>query len=204
VAYDPATVRRWQERLAPHLRAAPPAVAARSALVVVDVQHHFAPLCEEILPTLRRAVEGCHRLSVPVYFTQHGHADPAVDGGMLGEWWSQLIVEGTPDHGLLPGVGMGAGDEVVAKRRYDAFHETGLEKTLRARGVEDLAVAGVMTNLCVETTARTAFVRDFRVRVLLDATATDSEQMHLAALANLAHGFAHVQTTDEWLSSLEA
>jgi len=59
-----------------------------------------------------------------------------------------------------------------------------------------------MTNLCVETTARQAFVRDLRVRVLLDATATASEELHLAALRNLAYGFAHVQTAEEWLAGL--
>ena len=59
-----------------------------------------------------------------------------------------------------------------------------------------------MTNLCVETTVRSAFVRDFSVRVLMDATATADERMHLAALVNMAFGFAYVQTADGYLDSL--
>jgi isochorismate hydrolase len=59
-----------------------------------------------------------------------------------------------------------------------------------------------MTNLCVETTARDAFMRDHRVHVLMDATATTDESLHLASLINLAFGFAHVETTRQWIGGL--
>jgi len=52
-------------------------------------------------------------------------------------------------------------------------------------------VAGVMTNLCCETTAREAFVRGFRVFFSVDATATSSVDLHEATLKNLAYGFAY-------------
>ena len=51
-------------------------------------------------------------------------------------------------------------------------------------------------------TARSAFVRDYYVRVLMDAVATVSDEMQLASLVNLAFGFASVQTTDQWLRQL--
>ena len=47
-----------------------------------------------------------------------------------------------------------------------------------------------MTNLCCETTARDAFVQDFKVFFLTDGTATASAEMHRASLTNLAYGFA--------------
>jgi nicotinamidase-related amidase len=166
------------------------------------MQRYFASICASIVAPARRAVEAAHGAGVPVLFTQHGHLDPDRDGGMLGRWWGDLILEGSVDHALLPGLGREDNDAVVPKRRYSAFFETDLEQTLRQLGVDDLAVAGVMTNLCVETTVRDAFVRDFRVRVLMDATATASEEMFLGSLRNLAFGFAHVQTVEEWIGQV--
>ena len=194
-------IREWKKTIGPQ-RQAPPPNARKSALLVVDVQEYFADMCRPIVTTIRGAVDACRELGVPVVFTQHGHADPEDDGGMLGEWWGDLIVENTREHSLIRGAGVRPDDRVVAKRRYDAFFGTELEEVLGELGVEDLAIAGVMTNLCVETTARQAFVRDFRVRVLMDATATASEKMHVDALAGMAFGFAHVQTTDEWIAGL--
>lgn len=202
-AYSARKILEWKKILGSR-REPPPPEARNSALLVVDVQEYFADMCLPIVPTIRRAVESCRSLRVPVVFTQHGHADPQADGGMLGNWWGDLILENTSEHRLIQEAGVMADDRVVAKRRYDAFFGTDLEKVLRELGVEDVAIAGVMTNLCVETTARQAFVRDLRARVLMDATATATEQMHVASLAAMAFGFAHVQTTDEWLAGLEA
>jgi nicotinamidase-related amidase len=199
--YPDAAVACWLRAVAPLSREAPAPDPARSALLVIDMQRYFAGIAAPILETVRRSVAACHERGVLVVFTRHGHADPARDGGMLGRWWGDLIQEGTPGHELIA-LGAGPDDPVVPKRRYDAFHDTGLEALLRGRAIEDVALAGVMTNLCVETTARAAFVRDFRVRVLLDAAATADEEMHLASLINLAFGFAHVQRAAEWLDSL--
>ena len=185
-------------------RQAPLPSRAHAALLVVDMQAYFAGICEPILDTARIATEACRDRGIPVLFTQHGHADPDADGGMLAEWWDELIIEGTEQHQLLPRCGWRPGDTVIPKRRYSAFWSTDLEQRLRERGVQDLAVAGVMTNLCVETTVRDAFIRDFRVWVLADATATLSEEMQIASLLNMAFGCAHVQTVAQWIAALDA
>jgi nicotinamidase-related amidase len=191
---------KYSSAIAPYARAAPPVVPAESVLLVVDMQEYFASICEPITETVNWAIAACRAKGVGVFFTQHGHAEPQRDGGMLGEWWGDLIVEGTAEHRLVSDLHVAADDLVVAKRRYDAFFGTALERVLHERGIRDLCVAGVMTNLCVETTARAAFVRDYRVRVLLDGTATASEELQIAALRNLAFGFAHVQTAADWLA----
>ena len=79
-------------------------------------------------------------------------------------------------------------------RPMRGFYGTDLEIVLRVLRVEDLAICGVLTNLCCESTARDAFFRDFRVFFHADATGTDSEEMHLASLLNLGYGFAYVTT----------
>jgi len=65
-----------------------------------------------------------------------------------------------------------------------------------------LAVTGVMTHLCCETTARSAFMRGFDVFFAIDGTATYTEALHRAALLNLAHGFTLPVLTEEILASL--
>jgi isochorismate hydrolase len=93
-------------------------------------------------------------------------------------------------------------DKVVQKNRYSAFYGTDLEEHLRKLGVTDLLIAGVMTNLCCETTARDAFVRDFRVFFLADGTATATQDFQRATLRNLAFGFAYLVTCDQIIRHL--
>jgi nicotinamidase-related amidase len=132
-----------------------------------------------------------------VLFTRHGHRDPARDGGMLRKWWGDLIRRGSRDWELLEGLGRAANEPIIDKNRYSAFFGTRLDARLRKKGIEDLIICGVMTNCCCETTARDAFVRDYRVFFVADATATANEELHEASLMNLAFGFAHVVRTEE-------
>lgn len=163
-----------------------------SVLLVIDMQNHFSSIAKPILPTLTTTIHLCRRASIPIIFTRHRHKSPA-DYGMLSEWWSgDLIIDGTLDAELIPEIGRLGSELVVEKNTYSAFNGTGLEERLREMGVEEVIVTGVMTNLCCETTAREAFVRGFRVFFSTDATATASEELHQAALMNLAYGFAYL------------
>ncbi len=178
--------------------------AERAALLVIDMQEEFREVAGSIISPLRSVIDACRVGSVPVIFTQHGHIDPAHDGGMLGQWWGQLISKGTPQWQLMPEVLPLPEELVVPKTRYSAFYRTSLARTLRHLRVKDLLIGGVMSNLCCETTAREAFVRDFRVFFLADGTATVREEYHHATLRNLAYGFAHVLTCEEAIRAFVA
>jgi len=170
---------------------------ARAALLVIDLQEYFRTVAAPILANVAGAIARCRAAGVPVVYTRHGHDDPVRDGGRLGEWWGDLIVRGTPEFALLPEIAPCEGERIVEKSRYSAFFGSDLEAHLRGIGVEELIVAGVMTNLCCETTARDAFVRDFRVFFLADGTATDGDDHQIASLRNLAYGFAHLLVCGE-------
>jgi isochorismate hydrolase len=58
-----------------------------------------------------------------------------------------------------------------------------------------------MTNLCCETSARDAFIRDYRVFFPVDANGAATEEMHLASLTNISWGVAYVCPTDELLDA---
>ncbi len=184
-----------------NIRPAVPA-AGRCALLVIDMQEHFRFTAAGILDNIAALVQACRKSNMPVIFTRHGHRDTASDGGMLGVWWSDLIRCGSPAWELLPEIAPGDAGCIIDKKRYSAFAGTDLDARLQANGVRELIITGVLTNCCCETTARDAFVRDFRVFFVCDATATVSEELHVASLQNLAFGFAHVVSTVQLLQQL--
>jgi isochorismate hydrolase len=174
----------------------------RSALLVVDAQIHFRGMLEPVLSNIQSVLTHFRQHGRPVVFTRHRHQDPATDAGMMAEWWGDLLIDGEADAELIPDLQPEQGERLIEKCRYSAFLNTSLEEDFRRLGVENVIVSGVMTNLCCETTARDAFMRDFRVYFLLDGTATCTEEYHLATLKNLSYGFAYVVTCSELLALL--
>jgi isochorismate hydrolase len=174
-----------------------------AALLAIDMQNFFHRIAHPVLRNILKVIQSCRQGNVPIIFTQHGHTQPESNGGKLGEWWGELIIDGTEDWKFLPEMKIESNDTILPKKRYSAFFETDLDKTLRSRGIQDLIISGVMTNLCCETTARDAFMRDYRVFFLIDGTATGRSELHLATLKNLGFGFAYLLTCDELIHALK-
>jgi ureidoacrylate peracid hydrolase len=85
-----------------------------------------------------------------------------------------------------------ADEPIVTKHRFDAFLRTDLETILRAHHIRTVVFTGVATNVCVETTARQAFLRDYYVVIVRDGTATYSEEEHEASLRTMDRYFGEV------------
>lgn len=199
----------------PGLSPGPP---ERGALLVVDVQHDFASpehvsrfggdarrRVEEAVERVHTLVAAARSHGVPVLWArlEQDPADP---------WWSSRWLRGLLDAGAETlrerepcvagtrgadwyGPGPTDGEEVVVKRRYSAFHGTGLGGALRARGTEWVAVCGLTTDCCVDATVRDAFQEGLRTVVAGDATASYSEQRHRHTLDVLALHAAVVTDT---------
>lgn len=161
----------------------------RTGILLIDLQEYFRGIILPVLSNVKKIVDTARQKGIALFFTQHGH-ESAEESGMLGRWWADLIIKGSDEARLLPEWGLGPKDTVIPKTTYSAFHNTGLEEKLKEHGIQDLIIGGVMTNLCCETTARDAFVRDYRVFFLADGTSTVSEDFHLTTLKNLSYGFA--------------
>lgn len=175
----------------------------KTALLVIDMQNFFAVLAEPIKANVRSLVELARKMGIPIIYTRHGHHDINEDGGMLASWWNgDLITYGSEDWHLMEHTAPKKDETIVDKMRYSAFYNTGLEAMLRNKGIKDLIITGVMTNCCCETTARDAFMRDFRVFFASDATATANDDLHVSTLKNLAFAFAYVMSTEELRRSL--
>src|SRR5438094_773038 len=88
-------------------------------------------------------------------------------------------------------------EAIVTKHRYGAFESSDLDLVLRSKGIRTVIMTGVATNVCVETTARQAFLRDYYVVFTSDGTATYSQAEHDTTLANIDNYFGQVVTCDE-------
>jgi nicotinamidase-related amidase len=201
----------WLEKIRPYNEHPMKLNSASSVLLVVDMQRFFLDADSPtftcgglaILPTVKRLIKAFRRADRPVIFTRHVHHPDDLDSGIMGWWWEGKCLEGSPESEIHPELAPLPNEKVVFKHRYSAFYNTDLETVLRCLKVEDLVIAGVMTNMCCESTARDAYYRDYRVFIPADGTGTISEEMHLASLLNLAYGFALVTTSDEIVSRME-
>src|SRR6266566_3555084 len=86
---------------------------------------------------------------------------------------------------------------IVTKHRYGAFESTDLDLVLRSQGIRTVVMTGVATNVCVETTARQAFLRDYYVVFTSDCTATYDQAAHDATLRNIDAFFGQVVSAEE-------
>jgi ureidoacrylate peracid hydrolase len=84
------------------------------------------------------------------------------------------------------------GDIVIPKYKYSGFHSTYLDQFLRANRIETLIITGVATNVCVETTARDGFMRDYHVVIPRDLTEGTSPEDRDWSLRNLGVFFGEV------------
>jgi len=169
----------------------------RCALMVIDMQRYFFSIATPILENVLSIIEACRSKGIGIIFTRHGHRDVSEDGGMLAEWWGDQIDYGSKDWELIKALKPSDTDIIVDKNRYSVFHGTGFDEIFKLQKIDELIIAGVMTNCCCETTARDAFVRDYRVFYVSDATATVNDELHVASLKNLAFGFAYIVSTEQ-------
>lgn len=86
------------------------------------------------------------------------------------------VKRGSPGAQIVAALTPRAADRVVDKNRFDAFHGTDLDRQLRQLGITTLIFAGVVADVCVETTLRSAYVRDFDVVLAQDCVGAWREE----------------------------
>lgn len=192
-----------------------------AALLLVDVQNDFCAeggamhregrdlsLVQQMIPRLERLLEAARAAGVPrvwirnVYTTAPNH--------YLSETWLEQakrrrkgayitipVCEAGEWNGDFYQVKPAPDEVIVTKHRYGAFESSDLDLVLRSRGIRTVIMTGVATNVCVETTARQAFLRDYYVVFLSDCTATYSQAQHDATLFNIDQFFGEVAASDD-------
>ena len=182
---------------------------ARAALVIIDMQRDFLEpggFGESLgndVSLLRRTIEPTKRLldaaragGMTVIHTREGHrpdltdlapakkvrGNPTVGIGDMGAM-GRILVRGEAGHDIIPELYPIAGEPVIDKPGKGAFYATDLDTILKNRGIAQLIVCGVTTEVCVNTSVREANDRGFRCIVLSDCCGSYFPQFHEMGLA---------------------
>lgn len=192
-------------------------VPARMALVNVDIQNYFvtgsAPDGLIVLERINRLAGVCREVGIVVFHIRHT-LPAGLAPGVLGEIFPTVKTQGFLDRdsetaAFHQDLVREPRDILLEKPHYGAFYDTNLELLLRRRGIDTIMITGIETNVCCETTAREAMVRDLRVFFLSDGTATGGvpgisrDQVQRATLATLGTCFAQVLTVDEMIQKIK-
>jgi nicotinamidase-related amidase len=181
----------------------------RAAFVIIDMQRDFlepggfgAALGNDVT-RLQAAVAPCRDvlaaarlIDMLVIHTREGHrpdlsdapphkverGDPKNRIGARGPM-GRILIRGEPGHDIIAELYPMQDEPVIDKPGKGAFYQTDLELMLRNRGIDTLFVAGVTTEVCVNTTVREANDRGFRCIVLADCCASYFPEFHQAGLA---------------------
>ena len=199
----------------------------RAALLAVDLQNAFllpgsplaAPEGLAILPAFNRLIAAARRAGVPVIFTATIH-DPREPPNRMDDLFPARhkaggLMRGSAAQQIHPEVDRRDADLLVEKPRYSAFWRTDLDATLRSMNVDTLLIGGVWSNVCVESTARDAFFREYKVVYLADCTATgdlpdtgygrvSAADAHRATLADIAWHIGEVAYSQDVAARLLA
>ena len=202
-----------------------------TALVMIDFQRDFVDpggfgealgndvslLGRAVAPTAR-VLEAARAIGMLVVHTREGHRPDLADcpptkkargrlkagigdPGPMG----RILVRGEYGHDIVKELAPVTGEPVVDKPGKGAFYATDLQAILTHRGIAQLVVCGVTTEVCVNTTVREANDRGYDCLVLEDCVASYSPELHTAALAMVkAQGgiFGWVSSSSRFLAAL--
>lgn len=180
------------------------ALDPNTALVVIDLQKgivngSFIHPIAEVIERTRDVIDVFRSKNLPVVLVNvAGRAPGRTEQGPRGstsfsEGWSEL----------LPQLGPQPSDIFVTKRSWGAFATTDLERQLKARGVTQVVVTGLVTSGGVEATARQAYEQGFNVTLALDAMTDIRAEAHEYCIRSVFPRLAETGSTQEIISLLQ-
>lgn len=191
-----------------------------SALLVIDMQNGFVhpegslpslgmgmPDIDRVIAENGAVIAAARAVRMPVIYTRSVFRPGMVDlpmrmEGLLPPHF-ELLERGSWDADIHAALSPEAGEAVIDKNRYDAFLNTPLEQVLRTLGVSSVLVTGTVTSICVESTVRSGYMRDFDMHVASDCVAGAPGQ-HEASLSIMGAAFANVLPWREAMAALTA
>lgn len=198
--------------------------ASRTALLVIDMQVYFmqpgmaaeVPEARGIVPNINRLAQALRIAGGQVVWlvSTMDHSVSEDWSVMMHELFSherreamlENLRKGSKGHALWPEFSVEPEDWKVEKSRFSAFIQgsSNIEERLRAAEIDTLIITGTLTDVCCESTARDAMMRNFKTIVISDANAAACDEDHNNALNALARLFSDVVSTDDVIARLIA
>lgn len=183
-----------------------------AALVLIDLQYGIVSMnvqpqtSAQVVERAKRLAQAFRRAQAPVVLVTVGSSldgkdalaptldAPAPAAAARSENWSTVVAELEPQ----------PSDIRIMKRQWGAFYGTDLDLQLRRRGIRTIVLAGISTNVGVESTARDAFERAYDQVFVTDAMASPSAEAHANTLKFTFPRIGRQRTTDEVVAALQA
>jgi len=182
----------------------------KSALLVIDMQdffvnkksHAFIPSTITIIPRINKLIDYYRKHNSPIIFTYHAYQKNEKPG-IMKKWWGDVLTTDNPLAKISSLINYRITDIIIQKKRYSAFIGTNLQQILCDKKIEKLVITGTLTHLCCESTARDAFMKDYEVYFVIDATVSDTEDLHISSLKTLTDGFVIPVKTETILKEVK-
>jgi nicotinamidase-related amidase len=207
--------------------------AAKTAIVLIEPQNDFlseggtmyAYIKEQlaqrnVIANLKELLDNARGKVAKIFYVPfHGFEEgfpelkkggPGYEGlrgieiDMKADWGTGAWLKGTPGPEIIPQLTPQKGDIIIeGKKTLDAFHSTALDYLLRANEIEYVAFTGFHTNWCVESSARSAYDKGYRIVVIGDCTATDTQYEQDYAEKTIFPKIGRVMNHREFLDALK-
>ncbi|TCW00036.1 hydrolase [Biostraticola tofi] len=182
----------------------------RTALVLIDLQQGILPFAggphsaQQVVANARRLADAFRRRQAPVFLVRVGWSpdfaealkqpvDAPVGGkGLPENWWDFPAELGVQDSDIR-----------IIKRQWGAFYGTDLEMQLRRRGITGMVLAGISTNIGVESTARNAWELGFELTLVEDACSAHDKAQHDASFTHIFPRIGRVRHCEQILATVE-
>jgi ureidoacrylate peracid hydrolase len=187
-------------------------VNGKIALLVIDVQNDFVEreaileikAIRENIGKLKKFIDFMRMNGAYVIYTRHCF-DPRknpVEAKLFPELKSEGLRKGSRGWQIHGSVKPCMNDAVIDKSRYDAFYKTNLDAILKSKNIRTLVIAGTMTEVCCESTARSAMFRDYNVIFCSDLNFTSDSGMHKRTLSVIRSNFGEVVSSEEIMKEM--
>ncbi|MFC5591848.1 cysteine hydrolase family protein [Sporosarcina soli] len=175
-----------------------------TALLLIDLQKEGGTSdvvgMDAIIEKTVALIKQCRRKGIPIIYTRHlnrGDAVGLANREPLNEKGEPLYYHtGTEAIDIMEEVKPEPGDIIIDKYRYSGFHESSLELMLKSLQVNHLIIGGVLTDVCVISTAMDAYYRNYQINLVKDMCGTTTEGAHMAAILMMANWIYDIEIYD--------
>ena len=166
----------------------------------------------EVVPTLKRLIEFCRKIKIPIFYSQAVREESGIDlltrsHRILPKAREERIkrrpicIRGSWDAEIVEPLKPSLDDHVVIKRRDSVFQDTEVEVWLRSLGIDSIIFSGIDTSICVESSLRDAFNHGYDIVLISDATASNNLEHYNSTLDNIRNYYGLVMNLNELISN---